>query len=93
MNEISIFVAQFSLIYLLAIQQQNITGKHHLAATITSLLLGLCGWTVTSTIAAAHQEGLWSSIGISFLVAGPLAVNVAMTTHSKVIKFLYGRKG
>lgn len=92
MEEISIFLAQFLMIFLLGLQQLNVQGKHYLAAAITSLLLGVCGWTITSTIAAAHLEGLWSSIGISFLIAGPLGILAAMFMHNKLITLLYGGK-
>jgi uncharacterized membrane protein YraQ (UPF0718 family) len=91
-EEIKIFSAQAIMIFLLGFQQMNVTGRHYFAAAVTSFLLGVCGWTITSTIAASHQEGLWSTVGIAFLVAGPMGILAAMEWHGKLIKLLYGRK-
>ena len=90
MLEIKIFIAQFISIYLLGIQQKNVIGGHYLLAFITSLILGIFGWYLTSIIAAANLESMLSSVWWSFVLAGPIAIVTAMKTHPHIVRKLNG---
>ena len=50
MIELKIFIAQFIVIYLLGFQQKNVTGEHYALAFITSVVLGVAGWFLTSIV-------------------------------------------
>ena len=86
MTELTIFIAQFVTIYLLGIQQQNVIGGHYTLAFITSLILGVSGWYLTSTVASANIEAIGTTVWWSFVIAGPLAIVSAMKTHPFIIK-------
>jgi len=86
MEEGIIFIAQFITIYLLGIQQKNVIGGHYVFAFLTSLVLGVSGWYLTSIIAAANLDAIGSTVWWSFIVAGPLAITTAMRTHPIIIK-------
>ena len=83
---ILIFICQFLFIFLLGIQQQNVTGRHYLAAAITSFILGVTGFYTMAVIAEMGKLGMFSPEGISYLLAGPLAIVVAIWSHDKLIK-------
>lgn len=91
-DSIIIFVSQFGMIYLLGMQQMNVTGKHYVAAAVTSLLLGLFGWLTISIISAANKEGMLSMVFWFYLIAGPLGIVTAMRTHGFLVVKLYRRE-
>lgn len=92
--EIKVFVAQFIVIYLLGFQQQNVTGKHYFMAFITSLILGVSSWFLTSVISVANLDAIGSLVWWSFILSGPIAIVMAMRTHSRIVKAMYSmRKG
>jgi hypothetical protein len=88
-DAIILFIAQFSMIYLLGFQQMNVAGKHYIAAAATSFLIGLSGWINISIISVANREAIFSMIFWVYAIAGPIAIVVAMKTHAIVIKFLF----
>jgi len=89
MIELKIFLAQFCTIFFLGFQQKNVTGGHYSLAFLTSLLLGVVGWFLTSIIATANLEAVFTSVWVSFIVAGPIAIITAMYTHPWVVKKFY----
>lgn len=86
MNETLIFVAQFSMIFLLGVQQLNVRDGHYIGAAITSLLLGVTGFTITSIVGKLQLEDLLRPIGVTFLVAGPIGITAAMYSHDWLVK-------
>lgn len=86
LDALLIFVSQFGLIYLLGFQQMNVTGKHYVAAAITSFLLGLFGWFTISIISSANLEGIFSFVFWVYVIAGPLAIVFAMRTHPYIVR-------
>lgn len=85
-TELYVFSSQFAMIFLLGIQQMNVTGRHFVAAFITSLLLGICGYYLTSVIAQINIEGVLSSVWWSFIMSGPLGIITAMKVHPIIRK-------
>jgi len=86
MDTLIVFLSQFSCVYLLGIQSLNVRDSRYVGAAITSTLLGISGFTSTSIIGGKEIEDLWTVLGLSFVVAGPLAITLAMHTHSKIFK-------
>jgi len=86
--EIKIFLAQFLMIFLLGLQSINVNRGHKLLAALTSFGLGIAGFYVTGTIAQAYQEGMFSSMFLSFILSGPCGIVVSMMVHPKIVKWL-----
>lgn len=84
---ISIFVAQYSLIFLLGIQSLNVNSKRYKTAFVTSLCLGIVGFHVTGTVAAAYRDGMFTPIWWSFIFAGPLGIVSSMKLHPVIVRF------
>lgn len=86
MTELYFFAAAFITVFALGFQQQNVAGRHYVAATFTSLAIG------------AAQLFLWHSApGITLpevvatLAGGPAGIVAAMWTHPRIAKFWMGR--
>jgi hypothetical protein len=88
--EIKIFIAQFSMIWLLGLQSINVNRGHKLIAALTSFALGIVGFYVTGTVASAYHEGMMSPMFISFILAGPCGILFSMYSHPYIVKF-FGR--
>ena len=86
MNEALIFLAQFSMIFLLGVQSLNVRDGHYVGAAVTSLLLGITGFTITSIVGKLHLEDLLEPIGLVFLVAGPVGIVTAMKSHDWLVR-------
>lgn len=89
--EIKIFLAQFVMIWFLGLQSINVNRGHKLIAALTSFCLGVAGFYVTGTIAEVYHEGMFTSMFLSFVLAGPCGIVSAMYCHPRIIKAL-GRK-
>jgi hypothetical protein len=85
-NAFLLFIAQFCMIFLLGVQSLNVRDGHYVGAAITSLLLGIVGFTITSIIGKLHIEDLMTVVGCSFLVAGPLGIVSAMASHGWLVE-------
>lgn len=86
MDVIYIFIAQFSFVYVLGIQSLNVRDGHYLGAAASSLLIGVSGFTVTSTIGGLNLADIGSPVGLSFLLAGPMAITAAMRSHNWLVR-------
>ena len=89
MLEFKIFLAQFIVIFLLGVQQKNVTGHHYVLAFITSLVLGVAGWFLTSIVATANLEALFTTVYFAFIAAGPIAIIAAMKYHPWLVNKFY----
>jgi len=76
------------MILLLGLQSINVARGHKIAAMITSLLLGVCGFYVTGLLSAAFSGGLLSTVALCYLVAGPLGIVSSMYLHEIVLKYI-----
>ena len=86
---ILVFVAQFSVTLLLGLQSLNVNGGHVYLAILTSALLGVFGYYVTSMIAATNISGMFSLLWWAFIIAGPCGIAVAIKTHPWLVRVLY----
>lgn len=76
-----IFVCQFVLIFLLGTQSQHVRDGKKLASAITSLLLGVAGWTITGIVSTAYVSGMFSLVFFSFIIAGPCGIVCSIMAH------------
>lgn len=86
---ILIFAAQFGMIMLLGIQSLNVRDRDYVGSSITSLLLGVFGFHVTSTIAAMSHEGVGSLVWWFYIAAGPCGIATSIWLHPR-LKKLFG---
>ena len=68
---------------MLGIQSLNVRDGKKLSAAITSLLLGIAGWTITGTISSVYHEGMLSVVFFAFIFAGPLGISFSIWLHGK----------
>lgn len=80
MLEVVIFASSFTLVFLKAVQQQNVIGGHYALAAITSFLIAL---SEVSLLLSVVSKG-WSSFLIAGL-GGSLGVITAMVMHKKIV--------
>ena len=83
-----IFAAQFSMVFLLGFQNQNVIGKHYIGAAITSTILGVSGFYITATIAQVGKSGVFSPEWWAYIAAGPIAIVLSMLLHPKIKNFI-----
>ncbi len=80
----AVFVAQYLMVLLLGLQSLNVRDHHYVLAGITSFLLGVCGFYVTSVVGAAKGQAL-TILWWSFVVAGPCGIVTAMAIHPTLV--------
>ena len=85
---VMVFVAQFVLIFLLGIQSLNVNRGHYFLAGLTSLMLGVVGFYITGTVAAAHKEGMYSGVWWAFIIGGPLGIITSMKLHPIIHRWM-----
>jgi hypothetical protein len=86
MNEISLFLAAFVTVFALGIQQQNVSGRHYLAAVATSMAIGASQiflWRL------APMEA-WTEIAAT-LAGGPVGIACAMFAHPRIARRWRGK--
>ena len=79
-----IFVCQFFMVFLLGTQSQFVRDAKILEASITSLLLGIAGWTVTGVVSSAYASGIMTVVYFSFILAGPVGIASSIWLHRKL---------
>ena len=85
--EVKIFLAQFVMIWFLGLQSINVNRGHRLIAAMTSFCLGVTGFYVTGTIAEVYEDGMFTTMFLSFVLAGPCGIVTSMICHPYIIKF------
>jgi len=81
-----IFIAQFSMIFLLGWQQQNVAKRLYVNAAITSMLLGIAGWFTVTIMATMRTFDILSIVFAAYIVAGPIAIVLSMYAHDHIFK-------
>ena len=77
-----VFVAQFVYVLLLGLQSLNVNGGHRTAAAATSLTLGVFGFYLTGSIAAAKGD-IGGVVWWAFILSGPCGIVTSMALFSK----------
>lgn len=81
MTHLILFLAAFSMVFLLGFQQKNVQGHHYLLAVVTSLAIGISQiflWRLIPTAAGSEI--------IATLAGGPLGIVSAMYIHPRLMK-------
>lgn len=81
MNALYLFAAAFVTVFSLGFQQQNVSGRHYLAAMCTSIVIG------------SAQIFLWRAVPIASapeilatLAGGPAGIAAAMYIHPRLAR-------
>jgi hypothetical protein len=85
-TEAYLFAAAFVTVFALGFQQQNVAGRHYLAAVFTSCLIGgaqLFLWRVAPTASASEI--------IATLAGGPAGIVAAMYVHPRIARRWRGK--
>lgn len=80
MTELALFASAFMTVFSLGFQQQNVTGRHYLAAFVTSFVIGgsqLFLWRVVPDASAAQL--------VAALAGGPLGIVAAIAIHPRIM--------
>jgi hypothetical protein len=80
-TNITLFLAAFFTVFLLGFQQQNVIGRHYIAAAIVSLGIGTAQITLWRYVPDADAGQI-----ISTLAGGPCGIVAAMYLHPKIIR-------
>ena len=86
MTEIYLFAAAFITVFALGFQQQNVAGRHYLAAVFTSVAISGAQFFLWRLAPTAD----WTEIGAT-LAGGPVGIVAAMWAHPRIAKFWRGR--
>jgi hypothetical protein len=87
MTELSLFLAAFITVFALGFQQQNVAGRHYIAAVATSVAIGsaqLFLWRLAPTATATEI--------IATLAGGPVGIVAAMYAHPRIAR-IWRRRG
>lgn len=82
MTELSLFAAAFITVFALGFQQQNVSGRHYIAAIFTSVAIGsaqLFLWRLAPT-------ATWPEI-FATLAGGPAGIIAAMWAHPRIARW------
>ena len=74
-----------------AVRLWNVSSVCALIAAMTSFCLGVTGFYVTGTIAEVYEDGMFTTMFLSFVLAGPCGIVTSMICHPYIIKF-FGKK-
>lgn len=84
-----IFAAQYIYILLLGLQSLNVRDRHYVGAAVTSAMLGVLGFFVTSIVGDARGME-FTVLWWSFVASGPAGIVSAMLLHPRLVSF-FGR--
>ena len=82
MIELTLFASTFILVFALGLQSLNVNNGHHLAAAITSFVIG-AGQMVLFKLA---PNANWSETA-AFLLGGPFGIVASMWVHPRLVRF------
>lgn len=86
MTELYLFSAAFITVFALGFQQQNVAGRHYVAAVFTSVAIGGAQFFLWRLAPTAN----WTEIAAT-LAGGPVGIIAAMWAHPRIAKFWRGR--
>ncbi len=89
MDGVVVFVAQYLYVLLLGLQSLNVNQRHFVLAAITSFVLGIGGFYLTSVIGNARGQEL-TAIWYGFVFSGPAGITSAMVLQPHLVR-LYAR--
>lgn len=90
-DSILVFVLQYVYVLLLGLQSLNVHQRRYVGAAITSLLLGIGGFYVTSVVGSSRGMTL-SSVWWGFVLAGPAGITTAIAIHPWLVRRFGGKQ-
>lgn len=81
-HAVLLFVAQFTMVSLLALQSRFVRDSQYAFAFANSLLLGVCGIYITPILADGDHLRNSPALLLAYLFAGPVAVCAAIWIHN-----------
>lgn len=83
----ALFLSAFATVFLLGIQQQNVIGRHYLAAVVTSLGIGTAQIFLWRLVPSADAGQI-----VATLAGGPAGIVAAMWAHPRIASWALERK-
>jgi len=83
MTLVLLFLAQFAMVNLLALQSRFVRDSQYALAFGNSVLLGICGLYITPILANSDNWKQSPALLLAYLIAGPLAVCSAIWMHDR----------
>ena len=82
MNSVILFGTTFALVFALGLQSLNVNGRHYVAASITSFLIGSANLVLFKTL-----PGPTSGVELlAYLMGGPVGIVAAMHSHPAMVR-------
>lgn len=86
MTELYLFLAAFITVFALGFQQQNVSGRHYLAAVLTSVVIGAAQIFLWRVVPVATATDI-----VATLAGGPAGIVAAMYAHPRIAR-RWGRR-
>lgn len=86
MTHLTLFLSAFLTVFLLGVQQQNVSGRHYLAAIVTSLGIGGAQIFLWRLVPGASATEI-----LATLCGGPIGIVTAMWAHPRLAGFWKGK--
>ncbi len=83
MTHATLFLSAFFTVFLLGIQQQNVQGRHFVAAMITSLGIGTAQIFLWRLVPEANASEIAAT-----LAGGPVGIAAAMWLHPRLAAWM-----
>lgn len=80
MTPMILFASAFTTVFLLGVQQQNVIGRHYLAAVVTSVGIGTAQIFLWRLVPSANAVEI-----VSTLCGGPVGIVAAMYLHPRLV--------
>lgn len=86
MTHAILFASAFMTVFLLGVQQQNVTGRHYVAAFITSIGIGIAQIFLWRLVPSASVGEIAATLS-----GGPVGIVCAMWAHPRIAAY-WGRR-
>lgn len=87
MNEFTLFIGTFIVVFALGLQSLNVNAGHKLAAAFTSLFIGSSQLVLFKL--APHAN--WSEM-LAFVAGGPFGITASMWLHPHLVRIIRRHK-
>jgi len=78
--ELALFASTFVVVFALGFQQQNVTGRHYLAAFFTSFVIGGAYLFLYKLVPDAGPSEM-----AAYLAGGPFGITAGMWVHTRTL--------
>lgn len=81
MTHLALYLSAFATVFLLGFQQQNVHGRHYVAASVTSLGIGAAQVFLWRLVPGADAAQIAAT-----LAGGPCGICAAMWAHPRIAR-------